>query len=42
MSSKIDPHFEREINRGKQIKHLYLLTQKLMPILGISNESIKY
>ncbi|HEY8803638.1 MAG TPA: Tn3 family transposase, partial [Clostridium sp.] len=33
---------KREINRGKQIKHLYLLTQKLMPILGISNESIKY
>jgi TnpA family transposase len=31
-----------EINRGKQIKHLYLLTQKLMPLLGISNESIKY
>jgi len=33
---------KREINRGKQLKHLYLLTQKLMPILGISNESIKY
>ena len=33
---------KREINRGKQIKHLYLLTQKLMPTLGISNESIKY
>lgn len=33
---------KREINRGKQIKHLYLLTQKLMPLLRISNESIKY
>jgi TnpA family transposase len=33
---------KREINRGKQIKHLYRLTHKLMPLLGISNESIKY
>jgi TnpA family transposase len=33
---------KREINRGKQIKHLYMLTQKLMPLLGVSNESIKY
>ena len=33
---------KREINRGKQIKNLYLLTQKLIPLLGISNESSKY
>jgi TnpA family transposase len=33
---------KREINRGKQIKHLYSITPKLMPLLDISKESIKY
>ena len=33
---------KREINRGKQIKHLYLITPKIMPLLDISKESIKY
>lgn len=33
---------KREINRGKQIQPLYRLAQKLLPKLGISNESIKY
>ena len=33
---------KREINRGQQIQPLYLLTQKLLPVLGISNESVKY
>ena len=31
-----------EMNRGKQIQHLYYLAQELLPKLGISNESIKY
>lgn len=31
-----------EMNRGKQIQHLYHLAQELLPRLGISNESIKY
>lgn len=33
---------KREIERGQQIKHLYILTKKLLPTLEISNESIKY
>lgn len=33
---------KREMDRGKQIQALYLLAQKLLPELGISNESIKY
>lgn len=33
---------KREIHRGKQIQSLYLLVQKILPQLGISNESIKY
>ncbi len=32
----------REIDRGKRIQPLYRLIQKLLPELGISNESIKY
>lgn len=32
----------QEINRGKQINHLYSLTKSLLPHLSISNESIKY
>lgn len=31
-----------EINRGKRIQPLYQFIQKLLPELGISNESIKY
>lgn len=31
-----------EMNRGKQLQHLYHITQELLPKLGISNESIKY
>ena len=31
-----------EMERGKQIKTLYQLAQKLLPELGVSNESIKY
>lgn len=33
---------KREMDRGKQIQSLYRLAQKLLPELGISNESIKY
>lgn len=33
---------KREMERGKQIQHLYHLAQKLLPKLDISNESIKY
>ncbi|HCY35509.1 MAG TPA: Tn3 family transposase, partial [Candidatus Margulisbacteria bacterium] len=33
---------KREIQRGKQIQSLYQLTQKLLPELGISSESVKY
>ncbi len=33
---------KREMVRGKQIQSLYRLAQKLLPELGISNESIKY
>ncbi len=32
----------QEINRGKQINHLYSLAKSLLPNLSISNESIKY
>jgi TnpA family transposase len=32
----------QEINRGKQINHLYHLAKSLLPHLSISNESIKY
>jgi len=32
----------REISRGKQIYHLYYLAKKLLPLLSISNESVKY
>lgn len=31
-----------EIHRGKQIQPLYILARKLLPELGISNESIEY
>jgi hypothetical protein len=33
---------KREIDRGKQIQPLYRFAQKLLPKLGISNESVKY
>ncbi|MDV3450590.1 Tn3 family transposase [Bacillus safensis] len=33
---------KHEINRGKRIQDLYQVTQKLLPEIGISNESIKY
>lgn len=33
---------KREMERGKQIQSLYQLAQKLLPELGVSNESIKY
>ncbi|ETW95400.1 MAG: transposase [Candidatus Entotheonella factor] len=33
---------KREIQRGDQIRDLYLLADKLLPDLDISNESIKY
>lgn len=33
---------KHEMERGKQIQELYQLAQKLLPELGISNESIKY
>lgn len=33
---------KREIQRGKRIQSLYQLAQKLLPGLGISNESVKY
>ena len=33
---------KQEINRGKQINHLYCLAKSLLPYLSISNESIKY
>lgn len=33
---------KREIDRGKQIQSLYQLAYKLLPKLGVSNESIKY
>lgn len=33
---------KREMERGKQIQTLYQLAQKLLPELGVSNESIKY
>ncbi|MHC4244683.1 MAG: Tn3 family transposase, partial [Planctomycetota bacterium] len=33
---------KREIHRGKQIRDLYQLVKRLLPILDISNESIKY
>ena len=32
----------QEINRGKQINHLYCLAKGILPYLLISNESIKY
>ena len=33
---------KQEINRGKQINHLYCLAKSLLPHFSISNESIKY
>jgi len=33
---------KREINRGKQIRELYRLSQRVLPSLKISNESVKY
>ena len=33
---------KREIERGAQIRDLYLLSQQVLPALKISNESIKY
>lgn len=33
---------KREIQRGKGIQSLYQLAQRLLPELGISNESVKY
>jgi hypothetical protein len=33
---------KREIQRGKRIQSLYQLAQRLLPELGISNESVKY
>ncbi len=33
---------KRELERGKQIQSLYRLAKKLLPGLGVSNESIKY
>jgi len=33
---------KREIDRGTQTKDLYQLSQRVLPVLGISNESIKY
>ena len=33
---------KREIERGQQIRALYLLSQSVLPALTISNESIKY
>ena len=33
---------KREMERGEQIQSLYRLAQKLLPELGVSNESIKY
>ncbi|MEH7010055.1 DUF4158 domain-containing protein [Neobacillus niacini] len=33
---------KREMERGKQIQHLYHFAQKLLSKLGVSNESIKY
>jgi len=33
---------KREINRGQQIQPLYQIIKNLLPILGISNESVKY
>jgi len=33
---------KREINRGKQIQPLYQIIKNMLPILGISNESVKY
>jgi hypothetical protein len=36
------PEIKLEMDRGKQIQGLYQIVQKLLPTLGISNESIKY
>lgn len=33
---------KRELERGEQIQSLYLLAKQLLPLLSISNESIKY
>lgn len=33
---------KREIRRGEHIQHLYQVAKRLLPNLGISNESIKY
>ena len=33
---------KRELNRGEKIRHLYDLSQQLLPALQISNESIRY
>ena len=33
---------KREIQRGEQIRDLYRLAKELLPVLNISNESIKY
>jgi hypothetical protein len=33
---------KREIQRGEQLRHLYWLAHALLPMLDISNESIKY
>ena len=33
---------KREISRGEQMRGLYLLTQKRLPELGVSNESVRY
>jgi tRNA U54 and U55 pseudouridine synthase Pus10 len=36
------PEIKLEMDRGKQIQGLYQIVQKMLPKLGISNESIKY
>ena len=33
---------KREIERGNQIRHLYHVSQRLLPVLAISNESVIY
>lgn len=33
---------KRELRRGEQIQSLYRLAQRLLPLLGIPNESVKY
>jgi hypothetical protein len=37
-----DHEIRREVERGKQMRELYELSQKLLPHLRISNENIKY